>query len=227
MLIAEEFLLLCLDPASGRSVVGHDRLDPALAGALIAELALLERVGVTAEGTGWAAWTTRRRITITDTRPTDDPELDQALEVLAAEEGRPVKDFVASLSRRRLSKGLRPRLLERLVALGAVDERAGKILGFIPHTTWPERDRSVEDEVRRRLHGALVAGLTPTEGTVTLVALLQVTGALTKVLEVEDRKALKARAKELAEGDWVATAVKQAIEEASAAGSAGAAGGAT
>jgi hypothetical protein len=226
VLIAEELLLLCLDPGSGRSKVGNDRLDPALAGALLAELALLERVGVTEEGTGWSAWTQRRRVKITDLRPTDDPELDQALQVLAEGEGKPVKDFVTSFSRRRLSKGLRQRLLERLAATGVLDRRAGTVLGFIPSTTWPERDRRPEDEVRQRLHAALVAGVTPTERTVTLVALLQVTGALTKILDVEDRKAVKARAKELSEGDWAAKAVKQAIEEAAAAGASAAAAGA-
>jgi hypothetical protein len=223
VLIAEELLLLCLDEGSGRSRLGRDRLEPALAGALIGELALRERVGVTAAGSGWRAWK-RRRVTVVDLTPTDDAELDRALEAIAAAEGRPVRDLVSSGSSRRLSKGLRDRLLERLAAEGVLDQRAGTVLGFIPRTTWPARDRSVEDEVRRRLHAALVAGLTPTERTVTLVALLQVTGVLTKVLEVDDRKALKARATALTEGDWVARAVKQAIDEAAAAGPAVAGG---
>jgi hypothetical protein len=161
---------------------------------------------------------------VTDLTPTDDVELDHALQAVAAAEGRPVKDLVSSGSSRRLSKGLRTRLLERLAAAGVLDERAGRILGFIPRTTWPARDRTGEDEVRRRLHAALVAGLTPAERTVALVALLQVTGALSKVLDVSDRKALKARGKALAEGDWVATAVKQAIDEAASAGTAAGAG---
>jgi hypothetical protein len=225
VLIAEELLLLCLDEESGRSRLGRDRLEPALAGALIGELALRERVGVTAAGSGWSAWK-RRRVTVIDLTPTDDAELDRALEAVAVAEGRPVRDLVASGSSRRLSKGLRDRLLERLAAAGVLDERTGTVLAFIPRTTWSARDRAAEDEVRRRLHAALVAGLTPSERTVTLVALLQVTGALTKVLEVDDRLALKARAKVLTEGDWVAQAVKQAIDEAAAAGAA-AAGGAS
>jgi hypothetical protein len=217
VLIAEELLLLSLDEESGRSRLGRDRLEPALAGALLAELALLERIGVTAPGSGWSAWKPRR-VTVTDLTPTDDVELDRTLEAVAAAEGRPVKDLVSAGSSRRLSKGLRDRLLERLVTAGVLDERAGRILGFIPRTTWPTRDRSAEDEVRRRLHAALVAGLTPTERTVALVGLLQVTGALTRVLEVEDRKALKARATALTAGDWVARAVKQAIDEVSSTG---------
>jgi hypothetical protein len=45
----------------------------------------------------------------------------------------------------------------------------------------------------------------------------QATGLLGKVVPTEDKKALKARAKELTTGDWVARAVKQAIDEMAAA----------
>ena len=45
MLIAEEYLLLALDEESGKPRIGSDRLEPALGGALVAELALMERVG--------------------------------------------------------------------------------------------------------------------------------------------------------------------------------------
>ena len=50
-----------------------------------------------------------------------------------------------------------------------------------------------------------------------LIALLQVTGLLPKVVTTEDKRALKARAKELTEGDWAAKAVKDAIDEVAAA----------
>ena len=87
-----------------------------------------------------------------------------------------------------------------------------------------------EDDVRERLQSSLVSGLTPTERTVVLIALLQVTGLLPKVVTTEDKRALKARARQLTEGDWAAKAVKDAIDEVTAAtvavvASAGAAGG--
>ena len=101
----------------------------------------------------------------------------------------------------------------------------GTVLGFIPRTTWPAGDPAPEDEIRRRLQGALVGGETPSERTVAVIALLQVTGLLPKVVATEDKKALKARAKELTEGDWVAKAVKDAIDEVAAAAGGAAAGG--
>jgi hypothetical protein len=67
MLIAEELLLLSMDSATGKSLIGKDRLGPALGGALVAELALMERIGVTPHDAGWSK---RGRITITNLTPT-------------------------------------------------------------------------------------------------------------------------------------------------------------
>jgi hypothetical protein len=223
VLIAEELLLLALDDTTGRRLVGTDRLDPTLGGALVAELALAERIGVTGEEEGWSR---RGRLTITDPRPTDDPELDRALQAVVAAEGRKVKDLLSGMSSRRITKGLRDRLAERLARAGALERVEEKVLGLFPWTTWPARDRAPEDEVRRRLHGALVAGTTPAERTVVLVALLQVAGLLSKVLPDQDRRLIQRRAKELSEGDWVAKAVKQALDEVAAATTAAAVGGA-
>ena len=217
MLIAEELLLLALDDTTGRQLLGTDRLDPALGGALVAELALAERIGVTGPEQGWSR---RGRLTVTDPRPTDDVELDRALAAAVAAEGRKVKDLVSGMSSRRVTKGLRDRLAERLARAGALQRVDEKVLGLFPWTTWPAGDRGPEDEVRRRLHGALVAGTTPAERTVVLVALLRVAGLLPKVLPDQDRRLVQRRAKELSEGDWVAGAVKQALDEVAAAATA-------
>lgn len=216
MLIAEEYLLLALDEQTGKLRVGGERLEPALGGALLVELALMERVGVTPHDAGW---TRRGRVTITSLTPTDDPELDAALQKLAANEDKKVKDLLSTFAskKNRLGHGVRERLQDRLLAAGALQRVDGTVLGFIPRTTWPAGDSAAEDDVRRRLQGALVEGTTPTERTVALVALLQVTGLLPKVVTADDKRAVKTRAKELTEGDWAAKAVKDAIEEAAAA----------
>jgi hypothetical protein len=136
---------------------------------------------------------------------------------VAENEGAKVSDLISTMSMRRIAKGLRRRLLERLAAAGVLDAERSQVLGLFERTTWPTRDPLVEEEVRQRLHAALIARLTPTERTVALVALLSAAGLLTKVVPTEDRPALKARAKELSEGDWAAAAVKQAIGEVAAA----------
>ena len=230
MLIAEEFLLLSLDHESGKLLIANERLRPALGGALVAELALMERIGVTPHDAGWSK---RGRITITNLTPTDDPELDEAMRKLAESEGKKLKDVLSDFASKKVRLGyqLRERLLERLAKAGVLKQQEGTVLGFIPRTTWPAGDLAAEDDVRERLQSALVSGVTPTERTLVLIALLQVTGLLPKVVTTEDKRALKARAKQLTNGDWAAKAVKDAIDEVTAAtvavvaASAGAGGG--
>ena len=214
MLIAEEFLLLSFDSESGKPMVGNTRLGPALGGALVAELALMERIEVTPPEAGWNK---RGRLTITNLTPTDDTELDEALRKIAESEGKKVKAVLSDLASKkvRLSFQLRERLLERLTKAGALTPQQGTVLGFIPRTTWPAGDQTPLDEVRQRLQTALVSGLTPTERTLALIGLLQVIGLLPKVVTTEDKRALRARAKQLSAGDWVAAAVKEAIDEVS------------
>jgi hypothetical protein len=210
VLLAEEFLLLCFDDQTGKKIISSDKIEPGLGGALLLELALQERIGVTGESAGWRQ---RRRLMITDTTPTDDAELDSALAKLQKLEGEKIKALISKVSGKRITKGLQRRLLERLAADGVLRLEHGNVLGIFPATMWPTSDIGPEEGVRGRLHTALIAGLTPTERTVALIGLLDATGLLTKVVPSDDKKSLRRRAKELTEGDWAARAVKQAIEE--------------
>lgn len=219
-MIAEEFLLLSLDDETGKKKLSDEYVKPALGGALIIELALMERVGITAPEEGWRK---RGRVKVISAQPTDDAELDRALTQLIEREGDKVKDLVSEMrgAKRRITKGLRERLLARLAAAGVLVEQPDTVLGFIPRTTWPTADAHPEDDLGARLQSALVGGATPTERTVALIALLHVTGLLSKVVHTEDKRALRRRAKELAEGDWAAQAVKDAIQEVMAAAAGG------
>src|SRR6476620_5035091 len=125
MILAEEFLLLAIDGTTGKKRVGGDLLEPALGGALLAELALRERIGVTPDSEGWSK---RGRITSTNTEPTDDPELDRALAELTDREGAKVKNLISPMSGKRLTKGLSERLLERLARAGTVSKERGEVL---------------------------------------------------------------------------------------------------
>lgn len=222
MLIAEEFLLLCLDEETGRKSIGGEKIDPALGGAVLVELALMERISVTGDEQGLRA---RRRVSITSTKPTDDDVLDTALTYLVAKEGKKVQDLISPISWKPMTKDLRKRLLARLADAGVLEEKRGKALGVFPTTRWPAADPAAELEVRARLRSALVDGLTPTERTVALIGLLYATGHVHKAVPYEDKKLVKQRAKALTEGDWAAKVVKAVIDSVQAAGSAAANGG--
>lgn len=207
MLIAEEFLLLCLDDQSGKLAVGVS-IEPALGGAVLVELGLQERVGVRPGKTP-----ERPDLYVIDSTPTDDPVLDDAVRYLLDNEGVSVYDIVNAFSDSPITEGLRGRLLVRLADAGVLTQERGKVLGVFPTTIWPTADPGPETEVRLRLRRALLDGEAPSERTAALVGLLQATGSLEQAVPTDDTLALKARAASITEGDWAAQAVRQAVDE--------------
>ncbi len=184
-------------------------LDTALAAALLVELALAERISVAPAEAGWLGG---GKGPVINGRPTGDPGLDAVLAKLLAKEGQKVKNLVSTVSWRPISRGLRDRRLARLVQQGVLVENRTEVLGLRRYLA---RDSGPQQEVRARLKSALIDGLTPTERTVALIALLEASGILRKLFPAEQRKLVKTRARQLSEGDWAAKAVKDAIAEAS------------
>ncbi|MFC3688730.1 GOLPH3/VPS74 family protein [Aquipuribacter hungaricus] len=213
-LLAEDLLLLLLDDVTGAQTLDGTRTDLVLGGALLLELALLGRVELTRDG----PWYARERVSVADAAPLEDPLLEQA-QATVAERPRGSQDLVG-----RLGKGLRARLLDRLEGRGVLERRSDRVLGLFPRTRWPAADSAHEDAVRARLHDVLVVGLTPDERTAALTALLLAVDKAHTVLpglDGRERRAVKARAKVVAEGAWAADAVRSAVAAMQAAVAAG------
>ena len=191
--IAEDLLLLLLDDESGKPLVDGVKLPRVLAGAVLLELALDDVVAVDTEGEQGK----KGRIAIrTEARPAD-PILAEAVERLGS--GRPLKPTSAI---EKLQKGLQEKLLARVVEQGWVSEERGRILGVFPTTKWPAIDSTHEQRVRDRIRAALIDGLTPEPRTAALIALLSAADAAPKVFPDADKRAVKKRAKEIAQGEW-------------------------
>ena len=102
---------------------------------------------------------------------------------------------------------------------GILERRESRLLGMLPRTRWPAADSTHEAEVRRSLTSVLVQGTTPDARTGALVAVLSAIDRAHKVVDHEgmSRREVKKRAKEVAEGAWAATAVRDAIQATNAA----------
>jgi Golgi phosphoprotein 3 GPP34 len=215
MLLAEELLLLALDDETGKVVVSE--LDKGLAGAVLIELALTERVRVAEKGESVRAG----RLVVKPGPAPGHPVLADALQLVARYEGRRPKDVIGKLSQR-----LRERLADGLVATGVLRREKHKVLGLFPTERLPALDSGHEAGVRGRIEAAL-GGAQPDERSAALIALLLAIRGLTYVFAVPDKRAANRRAKEIAEGQWAAAAVRKAIEEVYAAVAAAAAAAAS
>ncbi|GAA1605890.1 GPP34 family phosphoprotein [Kribbella hippodromi] len=209
MLIAEDLLLLLYDDETGKPVTGSPGLDYALAGAVLIELTLQRKLDITAAGGGEKPG----RLKVLDGSPTGDPILDERLSLVVDKPGKKPKDQIGQLSKR-----LRDQVLVRLAERGVLEQDQGKVLGLFPVTRWPAKDARHELEVRAQLENVLKVGTTPDERTGALIALLSALNVVPKVItDAVDKRALKQRAKEIAESDWAADAVKKAVTEMQAA----------
>ena len=208
--LAEEYLLLALDDASGRPLLSSQHLQFALAGASVAELTLRGALDVSDGADGGR----KGRFRATGRATPSDPLHREVLELL--QERRP-KDAIRRIGQGGFAKRLRDALQHGLAARGVLREEQVKVLGLFPSTAWPAHDPAPEAAVRGRVLTALTTDGTPDGPTSALVSLLLATDLLRKVFPAQDRRALKRRAKEIAESEWAGAAVKRAIDDVNAA----------
>jgi hypothetical protein len=212
MLLAEDLLLLVTDDASGRLSVPGVQADAGLGGANLVELTLLGKVDITGEQDQGRPG----RIIVRDPAPPEDDVLDAALETLASRQGSKPSAVIGPLG-----KNLRPVLYERLAAAGVLRAAQRRALGIFPTRTWPTQDPGHEAEVRQLVTQALVQPGEPDERTAALIALLHALRCEHKVVDPKpyqlSRRQLRARAAEVAQGNWASEAVRKAIDEMMAA----------
>jgi len=128
----------------------------------------------------------RGRIIVRDPSPPGDDVLDAALRILVERQGRKPSAVI-----RPLGKNLRPALYQRLAARGVLRAGQRRVLGVFPAA--------------------------PDERTAALIALLHALKCEHKVVDPRpyqlSRRQLRARAAEIAEGNWASEAVRKAIDE--------------
>ena len=212
VLLAEDLLLLLTDDDTGRLAASSDEVDVALGGALLVELALMQRVDV-ADRDGRVR---EGRLVVRDPGPTGDGLLDEALTIVGQKEGKKPQSVVA-----RLGKRARVRLYERLVEGGFLRAENDRVLGIFPTHRWPSEDAAHESSVKAAVGKALREGATREARTGALISLLLALNAVHKTVDPGSvglsKKELNANAKRIAEGDWAAKAVRQAIDSMNAA----------
>jgi hypothetical protein len=199
--LGEQLMLLSLDDESGAEQETA-KAACAIAAASLLELALAGRIDVTGEV-----------VTVRDPSPVGTPYLDAQLgEIAGRDKPRKVKDWIEHLKNGAVS-GATQGLLDR----GLVKEEVKKVLRLFRVRRYPEADGSVEAALRQRLDAVVLQGGTPDERTAGLVALLH--GAKLHRLAFPDaeKRLVERNMAAVAQGQWVAPAVRQVLDAMEAA----------
>jgi hypothetical protein len=199
-LVAEDLLLLLLDPRSG-TIAGEGTLFYVLAGAVLADLALRDAVELDEGRT-----LTGRRVSAVPGAAPSDPLLREVWDQVA-ERPQGVQALLAGVGPQ-----LRGPLLERLVDAGHVTREKRTVLGPIRRTALVTGSSGRREDLVQQVRQVLVDGTGPTPRTGLLAALLSASGSLPALhADFPWSGALYTRGKELERGDWGAAAAGDAV----------------
>lgn len=203
--LAEELLLVLFQPSSG-TFAGENLLFYALAGAMLADLAIEERVTATSEISMLA-----KVDAIADAAP-DDPLLLSAWQYVA-QKPRNVQTVLAAIG-----PTLRAPVLQRLIDRGDLVERKRKVLGVFPSKKLSLGYTGRREALIAGVYDVLVDGAEPTPRIAALIALVYGAGVLSHLhREIPWNSVAITRAEELKQGNWGAEAASQAVARTMAA----------
>jgi hypothetical protein len=202
LLLAEELFLLAINDAKGRI---HGPAAPmlryGLAGAVLADLALLGMVGLEQRG----------RLATRGEGPQGDDILEQAFAQLqAADHPHKASYWIDLMSDQ--SASLQQRLAERLVIQGVLRMEKKRLLWVVPYTVYPQQDASAKYWIKQQLRAMVLASEPAAPRPVALLNLLSACDLLGLVFTPDEHKAARRRIVELSVGDAIARAVTETIE---------------
>lgn len=197
-LLVEDVLLLLFQPDSG-TIAGENILFYVLAGAVLGDLTVQERIEVRKAGA------LTNRIHTLGVTTDADALLAPALEYIQRTP-RNVQTVLAAIG-----PNLRTTVLDRLVERGDLAREHGRTLGIFPSTKLAlgsDRRAELVDRVR----AVLTDGETPAVRTAASIALLSASGTLPQFdSEIPWSGDVYTRAKAIERGDWGAAAAGSAV----------------
>ena len=202
---AEEVILLLLNDDDGKfASVPNWSLDYALAGSVLMDLALENRID-----------TDLQKLVVVDSTPVGDSLLDQTLADIAAGvsagEERDTGFWVKHAANR--ADAIREEALSRLVTAGILERRDDRFLWVFQSRRYPAIDGEAEREVKLRIMGVLFSNEIPDPRDVVIICLAEACGIFRGLLSKRELDAATARIEQVRKLDLIGQAVSQAIRD--------------
>jgi hypothetical protein len=200
--LPEGLLLLATDDATGRIGTKSGALDYGVAGAVLTELFLQERLTLR-DG----------KVAVEDASATGDPVFDDALGRIAASKPRDARHWVNKLPR----TDYRNAVLDRLVDKGVLRREEHRLLWIIPVDRYPAEDDAPEQHVWEAVRAAVLDGAPPQPRIAVLIGILKACDLLDTVFSKNERKQHRDRIEQIARAELMGQAVSKAVKDMQAA----------
>ncbi|MEV4715341.1 GPP34 family phosphoprotein [Micromonospora sp. NPDC049374] len=206
LLIVDDLMLLLMDD-DGTSIQAAGTLYYTLGGAVLTELALLNRIQT--DGSGEL---NGPQVTPAGEGPLPDPLLQSAYDTIAEKTQR-IQPLLVTLG-----ADLWREVVDRLVARGLLRREETRVLRVFRTTRWPAADGAHEARLRARIRRILEAGEAPDPRTSAIIGLLFASGAMPSLRPpLPWTSTTVTRASEIARGHWGPEAVAAAVTRTAAA----------
>ena len=202
---AEEMILLLLDDESGNFAhIPSWSMDYALAGGVLMDLALENRIDTDLE-----------KLVLMDATPLGDTILDPTLQDIAASvnagEDRDARYWVEREAER--APAIRDECLKRLVAAGILEERENRFLWVFKSQQYPVVDPTQERAVQRRIMNVLLSDEIPDPRDIVIICLADATGIFKNMLSRRELDSVTERIEQVRRLDLIGQAMTQAIRD--------------
>ncbi len=192
-------ILLLLDDHDGTFArVPRASLDYALAGAVLMELALENRIDTDLD-----------RLVVLDATPLDDGLLDPTLADIAGDEGGDARYWVQRTANR--AEEIRELALDRLVEHGILERRDERFLWVFESRRYPVIEGEAEREVKLRIMEVLFSDVIPDPRDVVIISLAHACGIFDRLLSRQEVQNASARIEQVRRLDLISQAMSQVI----------------
>ncbi len=198
---AEEIILLLLDDDNGRLArVSSWSLNYALAGAVLMDLALENRIDTDTE-----------KLVLVDATPAGDSLLDPTLADIQAGEERDARFWVERTAGH--AEEIKEEALSRLVARGILERRNDRFLWVFRSRRYPTVQGEAEREVKLRIMEVLFSDEIPDPRDVVIICLADACGIFQHLLSRQELNRASVRIQQVRRLDLIGQAMSQAIHD--------------
>ena len=199
-LVEETVLLLLRDEGGSFVRVPTWSLRYSVAGAVLMELAIADRIDTDLE-----------QLFLVDDTPTGDDLLDPTLAEIAAGEANNSRYWIEHIAER--ADTVRDAALGRLVEQGILEERDERFLWVFRTRRYPAVDGQVRREVKLRIMEVLLSDEIPDPRDVMLICLADACGIFRALLSGRELAEATPRIEQVARLDLIGQAMRRAIDD--------------
>ncbi|MFT6971827.1 MAG: Golgi phosphoprotein 3 [Roseivirga sp.] len=203
--LIEEFLLIALDDDKGKFVIDSTYLSHGLAGAILLEMALREKIDISGD-----------TLKLVDDKYELEMVINKVIDQIKTAPQQKVKNWIELLAKQ--ANELKKDTLLRLENKGILRKEEHKILWVIPNNKYPTSNITPENKVRQRLDDVIHNGAKSETQDIMLLSLIEVSDLTKEAFRnKEDYAIVKERIKAITQDIKISQVINKSIREIQAA----------